>query len=167
MTDTMNNLKDYTYADEDEYDEETIRDRQILKECFKLEDFLTFHQTRDILENEFRWNYEKKCESLLETFWKKQVDICRNRDSTLFDNEVNYSHMGTFLGTVFSNLQPQYDLEIFYDTPSMASTMVKTHEERKDKLNLERLENIREKYKDSSNNANKKFDWSTKVYKNS
>jgi hypothetical protein len=75
--------------------------------------------------------------------------------------------MGTFLGTVFSNLQPQYDLEIFYDTPSLASTMVKTHEERKDKLNLERLENIREKYKDSSNNANKKFDWSTKVYKNS
>ena len=73
MTDTMNNLKDYTYADEDEYDEETIRDRQILKECFKLEDFLTFHQTRDILENEFRWNYEKNANLYWRRFGKNRL----------------------------------------------------------------------------------------------
>jgi hypothetical protein len=160
-------LKEYAYESEGEEDEETIRDRQILKECFKLEDFLNYHQTREILENEFRWEYEKKCEPVLEDFWEKQVNMCRNSGATLFDNEVDLGHVGTFLGTVFSHLKPQYNLEIFYDTPSLASAMVNTHEDRKHLLGKERLQDIRENYVESSNNANKKFDWSTKTYKNS
>ena len=75
--------------------------------------------------------------------------------------------MGTFLGTVFSNLKPYYDLEIFYDTPSLASSMVRTHEDRKLEFNNARLDNLRKNYTESSNNANKNFDWTSKSYKNS
>ena len=60
MNTVSNDFKEYAYDDEGEEDEEVIRDRQILKECFKLKDFLDYPQTRDILENEFRWEYEKK-----------------------------------------------------------------------------------------------------------
>ena len=36
---------EYAYSDEDaEEDEETIRERQILKECFKMEDFLELYK---------------------------------------------------------------------------------------------------------------------------
>ncbi|MDA9298745.1 hypothetical protein N9P79_00085 [Crocinitomicaceae bacterium] len=167
MTTPAEDFKDYAYDDEVEEDEEVIRDRQILKECFKLEDFLNYSQTRDILENEFRWGYEKNCEQKLESFWEQQVNLCRNSGATLFDNEVDLGHMGTFLGTVFSNLKPQYDLEIFYDTPSLASSMVRTHEDRKLELNNARLDNLRKNYTESSNNANKNFDWTSKSYKNS
>ena len=50
---------EYAYSDEDaKEDEETIRE-QILKECFKMEDFLEFPDTREIMEQEFRWKFEK------------------------------------------------------------------------------------------------------------
>jgi len=55
MNTVANDFKEYAYDDEGEEDEEVIRDRQILKECFKLKDFLEYPQTRDILENEIRW----------------------------------------------------------------------------------------------------------------
>ena len=71
-------FREYAYDDEDlEEDEETIRERQILKECFKEEDFLEFQETREILEQEFRWKFEKELEPKLEGFWEKQVDMCR------------------------------------------------------------------------------------------
>jgi len=161
-------FREYAYDDEDlEEDEETIRERQILKECFKEEDFLEFQETREILEQEFRWKFEKELEPKLEGFWGKQVDMCRNQGSTLFDNEIDYAHVGTFIGTVFEYLKPKYDLEIFYDCPQLAKSMVNTHEERKKRIAEQRVKDIRENYKKSSDNANKKFDWTTKSYKNS
>ena len=45
--------------------------------------------------------------------------------------------------------------------------MVNTHEERKKRIAEQRVKDIRENYKKSSDNANKKFDWTTKSYKNS
>ena len=167
MSTIVKDFKEYAYSNENEEDEKVIRDRQILKECFKLKDFLDYPQTRDILENEFMWGYEKNCESKLESFWEQQVNLCRNTGATLFDNEVELSHIGTFLGTVRSYVKPQFDLEIFYDTPSLASTMVKTHEDRKHESKTARLEELRNNYAESSNNANKDFDWTSKSYKNS
>ena len=43
----------------------------------------------------------------------------------------------------------------------------KQREERKQELNNIRLEGLRKNYTESSNNANKKFDWTSKSYKNS
>jgi hypothetical protein len=158
---------EHAYSDEDaEEDEETIRERQILKECFKMEDFLEFPDTREIMEQEFRWKFEKELEPKLEAFWEKQVDMCRNQGSTLFDNEIDFSHVGDFIGTVFNYLKTNYDLEIFYDNPSLAKNMVNTYNARKQEQSNQRMVEIRENYKKSSENANKKFDWTTKSYKN-
>ena len=44
--------------------------------------------------------------------------------------------------------------------------MVNTYNARKQEQSNQRMVEIRENYKKSSENANKKFDWTTKSYKN-
>ena len=148
-----------------EEEEEKNRKSQILKECFNLEDFLEFQETKEILEDDFGENFEKECVPQLKSFWEKQVDMCREKDSTLFKHEVDHSHFDTFLDTVFEYLVPNYNLELFYESPDLADNMVRTYTEREKIYNEQRLADIRENYKKSSINANKSFDWTTKTYK--
>ena len=157
----MDITKEINYDDSDSDEEE----REILKNCFELEDFLKYKPTRKILKNEHRSDFEKICEPKLETFYEKQVEMCREHGSTLFENENECEHMGTFLGTVYSFIIPNYNLNIFYDTPSLATEMVKTYEERLIKDEQDRMKGIRANY-NATKNANKTFDWSSKTYKN-
>ena len=57
--------------------------------------------------------------------------------------------------------------KIIPDDVASYINMTCDNEERKKRVAEQRIKNIRENYKKSSDNANKKFDWTTKSYKNS
>tara|TARA_Y100000389_G_scaffold198642_1_gene235515 strand:+ start:33 stop:518 length:486 start_codon:yes stop_codon:yes gene_type:complete len=135
-----------------------------LKENFNLDDFLDFDKTRDILVINNRWNVEKNLDSIINDFYKGEIDYNKTDNASMFANELNYKNLGIFQALVYTNLKPKYNLEIFYTNPEYAKEMVESLEDRILEKQQERLENIRKKYL-NTDNANKKFNWSTKTYK--
>jgi len=151
------------YFDESDSDEEA-HDVKILKQSFDLKDFLNFGPTRQILEQEYEWKFDCDCDDALDKFFRNEVNYCQASMSTLFNNEIDYEHMGIFKNLVFNNLMPNYDLEVFYNNPQLAKTMVQSYEERQIAKEKQRLAEIRKNY-ENSKNAGKKFDWGTRTYK--
>ena len=50
---------------------------QYLKDNFTLEDFLEFSKTKEILDQNHLWEFERNCEVILEKFYKAEVDFCQ------------------------------------------------------------------------------------------
>ena len=148
------------YDDDEEYTEMG----NYLKDNFNLDDFLDFDKTREILERNNRWNVEKNLDSIISDFYKGEIDYNKTDNASMFANELNYKNLGIFQSLVYSNLKPKYDLEIFYTNPEYSKEMVESLDDRKLEKQQERLENIRNNYL-KTDNANKKFNWSTKSYK--
>ena len=119
---------------------------KILKEFFTIKDFLEFDETRNILRQEFHWEFDRKCLPDLENFYKQEVDHCNYSLATVFDNEIEHEHIGTFIGMVRKHIKPVYDLSIFYDSPSLASGMISAFErkiEESKKSHAKRITNYR------------------------
>jgi len=66
-------------------------------------------------------------------------------------------------GIVFNNIEPQYDLTIFYDYPYLAQSLIDDENAIKQREEEERLQRQRELYL-ATKNAGKKFNWATKTY---
>ena len=155
----INEQQDY-YEEDEEYSEIG----NYLKDKFKLDDFLNFDKTREILERNSRWEVEKDLDSIITNFYKGEIDYNKADNASIFANELNYKNLGIFQSLVYSNLKPKYNLEIFYLNPEYAKEMVESFDDRLLEKEQERLENIRNNYL-MTNNANKEFNWSTKTYK--
>jgi len=155
----QNTMSDHRYTSENELDgsEENV---QLLKEKFTLDDFLDYEETYKILHQNFIWEYERNCEPVLEHFYKYETGYCNSSVATAFANECEEEHLGDFLGIVFRNIKPTYDLNIFYDNPSLAKSMVITYNDRIEKKKEDHIEAIR-----ASAGPVKTYDWSTKTYK--
>ena len=155
--------KFYDHQDDDILDtDEALYERvQFMSNNFTLEDFLGFDKTRDFLEQNYVWEFEKRCEEPLERFYKVEVDYCQGLRSTLFNNERNYEHRGIFQAIVFNHIKPKYDLDSLYCDASLCNRFIEQYEDQVHSLEREQqLENYK---KDS--NTRKIFDWSTKTYK--
>ena len=137
---------------------------QYLKENFTLEDFLEFSKTKEILDQNHLWKFERNCEVILEKFYKAEVDFCQGDLSTLFNNETGYENRGYFEAVVFNHVKPKYDLELLYDNPSFCNSFIEFHDKKVAENIAERLRLQRENY-NKTENAGKKFDWSPKTYK--
>ena len=157
--------KFYDHQDNDVSDTDNVLNERIqfMSENFALEDFLEFNPTRDFLEQNFVWEFEKKCEEPLERFYKGEVDYCRADLSTLFNNEINYEHRGIFQAIVFNHIKPKYDLDPLYCDASLCNIFLARYEDQLHLQEQERLKKQRENYK--KNTTGKTFDWSTKTYK--
>ena len=160
MDKTLNQLYDV----EDDEDEDTMGD--FLKENYNLSDFLKYGETRKILKLLHRQQFDTQCVELLETFYKSEVNFCKNNLSTLFCNETELpgANLGCFLETIYSNIHPEYDLSVFYDDPSLARNMVESYDERLKNQEISRLRKIRHNL-ESQGNALKTYDWKNKKYK--
>ena len=150
--------------DFDEENDEYSEIGNFLKDNFELDDFLNFDKTREILERNSRWEVEKDLDSIITNFYKGEIDYNNTDLSSMFANELNYKNLGIFQSLVYSNLKPKYNLEIFYLNPEYAKEMVESFDDRLLEKEHERLKNIRINYL-KTDNANKKFNWSTKTYK--
>ncbi len=156
------NNEEYIYSDTDtEEDSDLVT---FLKENFTVQDFLNFKDTREILERQHRENFEKNCFPKLESFYKNEVDLWKREQSLLFVNENGYRNLGCFIESVYSCIEPDYDLTVFYDNPVLAKNMVESYEERikigEEELKKKRLEEIMKE-----ENIMKNYDWKNKKYK--
>jgi len=133
-------------------------------ESFSLDDFLKFQETREILLNQHRFEFETRLEPGIHNFFQKEVSFCQQSYSTLFANERDCEHIGIFKAIVFNNIEPNHDLDIFTDNPRLAKSMVNTYKERCAREEEERLKKIKEGYA-SNETATKTYDWTTKSYK--
>ena len=78
--------------------------------------------------------------------------------------DQNATKLGLLSRLVYDNIEKEYDLEVFYDDPILADSLVEKYDEIKrreeEEKRLRRLEILAE-----TPNACKKFDWATKTYK--
>ena len=66
---------------------------------------------------------------------------------------------------MFKYIEPEYDLEIFYQNPSLAKSLLEKMENIKEEKALLHKEKIQQNYEENSNTQGKTFDWSGKTYK--
>lgn len=161
MEKTLNQL---CHVEDDEEEEDTMG--FFLKENYNMLDFLNYAETRKILKLLHRQQFDECCSEHLETFYKSEVKFCKNNLSTLFCNETELhgANLGCFLETIYSNIKPEYDLNVFYDDPSLARGMVESYDERlrgRERLRLGKFRHNLE----SQENAMKTYDWKNKKYK--
>ena len=156
--------KDDTHIKDDNTEEEYSEMGIFLKNNFTIEDFLNYKDTREILDRNARWDFEKNLDEILENFYKGEVDYSQHDLSTVFSLEKNYSKLGYLQAIVYNNIKPKYDLDMFYLQPILAKSMVESYDERMKENGELRLQNLRDEYK-KSDNAYKKFNWGSKTYK--
>ena len=158
--------KIYThYFDVDDDEDKILEERvQYLKDNYTLEDFLKYDKTREVLEQNYIWQFDKECEIILNNFYEGEVEFCQADLSTLFYNESNNEHLSDFCAIVFHHVKPKYDLDNIYYDEGLCKSFLIYHEEHINDAEEERLKKQRDSYK-KMDNAGKKFDWGTRTYK--
>jgi len=117
--------------------------RNLVKETFTEEDFLSCSTTRARLQNEFIWEWEKNCVPKIENYYNGM----RRQELT---------------GIVYKYLKKEYDISIFHDCPNLADPLIKQYEE----IQQKKKELLKQRQKISGGViSNKKFDWGTKTHK--
>lgn len=140
---------------------------KFLKDHFSLDDFLDFNETRELLYNDFVENYENGCEKEIEDFYERETKFCNQTLSTAFACGNEQEHLGSFLALVFRNIEPKYNLNIFYDEPKLAENMVLTYNNRLEKMHNNKLKKRREKILKNNRERGNVFDLSTKSFSDS
>jgi len=136
--------------------------RNLIKETFTEEDFLSCTITRDRLMNEFFWEWEKTCVPKVENYYNGM----RKQMQGLFSTPLYYDKDGEFVselnGIVYKHIKRSYDISIFHDCPNLAEPLIKQYEE----IQQKRIDELKQRRNMGSNiNTNKKYDWATKTYK--
>lgn len=136
--------------------------RNLIKETFTEEDFMSCPTTRVRLQNEFIWEWEKTGVPKIENYY----DGMRRQTHETFATPLFYDKDGDFsselTGIVYKHLKKEYDISIFHDCPNLAEPLIKQYEEiqqkKKDILKQNRKIKV-------GVVADKKFDWGTKTHK--
>jgi hypothetical protein len=153
------------YFDVENEDDKNLEERiDYLKSNYTLDDFLKYDKTRDVLEQNYIWDFDKECDSIINNFYKSEVDFCKADLSTLFNNESNYDHIANLRSIIFRHVKPKYNLDNVYYDEVLCRSFITYHEEHVNDDEEKRLRIQRENYKKMSN-AGKTFDWGTKTYK--
>ena len=167
-------------------EEELIEYKQsLIKEIFTEDDFLECDDTREILENEFLWSYQRNMEPLLEKFYLDKRSEMYDSGATIFYYDVHADFFSELNGIIFRHLRKKYDFSIFLDNPSLANPIIvkyeavymekdKSTKKLNDDINIENATNHGEKCDTNAQSDSeqektyhklKTFDWSTKKYK--
>ena len=145
-------------------DEEEIDERaEFLKENFTLVDFLKDSKTYETLELNHIWKVDKELYGPIEDFYKSSVDYNKTKHSLLFANENSYRNLGKLQGVVHKCLEKRYDLNVIYDNPSCAISMVENYNNRIKDEEIARKIKIKEDY-NKQVTANMKYNWDTKKF---
>jgi len=153
------------HYDNDPDEDSALQNRiESMENNYTLEDFMKYDKTRDILEQNYIWEFEKVCEETLNHFYESEVDFCKADLSTLFNNESNHENCGAFRAIVFKHVRPKYDLNLIYYDEKLCKTFIQYHEEHIKDKEMERLKKQRENYS-KMDNSGKTFAWGTKSYK--
>ena len=156
---------EHTFNVEDDEDDKYNIKVEFLKKNFKLDDYLQCYTTKKILENEHYLKYTYNCENEILEFHENEAKMCNDVLSTiLYYDSNNGKYSGMLTKLVYSYIEPEYNLDIFFDNPELADTMLEDLELRKQEEEEEKRRIIRENYDKNVQNKGT-FDWATKTYK--
>ena len=119
------------FTDDEEENEELAKIQKIKK--IKLEDFLNFPKTRIILEREHLDNYFENCEKDIEKYYSKVKTHCKGQMSSALRFDVSSKGIGMITGLVYKYIDKNYNLEIFYENPEFANSLLAKLQENKNK----------------------------------
>ena len=98
------------------------KEGEFLNEFYRLEDFLNCKETKQILEEEHYNNFEKNVEPKLINFLKYFKEYYN--ETSLFKETKGHAE-GEFVALIYNNLNKNYDLNIFYENPELAQSLLK------------------------------------------
>lgn len=151
--------------DDHQYVDPDAEAAEMLKKKFTLNDYLECPETREILEEQWFQTFSKQCEKRVWGFYEREQKEQQASSSSILFYDKYGSYAGHLSALIFPYIEPQYDLQIFYDFPYLAQPLI---EALKDKARLEEEERkrlIRENYEKNVKNKGKTFNWATKSYK--
>jgi hypothetical protein len=138
--------------------------RKKLMENFNVSDYLKDPETGAILRSRHLWNFCDHCEPKIIDFYRGEVARTAASYGTVLARDRAGVHAGTLAGLLYKYIEPQYDLEIFYNNPELAQSLLDNYQKAKEEEEMERLRKQRENYQ-SMEHAHKTFDWATRTYK--
>lgn len=148
--------------------------QSLIKETFTEDDFLQCDDTREILENEFLWKYQKNMEPLLEEFYLERRSDMYDNGATIFYYDVHADFFSELNHIIFRHLRKEYDFSLFSDNPNLANPVIAKYEavymdedKNTKKINNDLDVNNSKNYNNDNEKQNniKSFDWATKKYK--
>lgn len=96
---------------------------EYLEDLFKLSDFLTEPTTRQILEDNHNELFEKHIEPKIEELYNYIKSHISDKTRLLHrDNRGIF--LSKLLNIIYYSVNKNYDLEIFYNNPELASNLV-------------------------------------------
>ena len=119
------------FTDDEEESEEQEKIKKIKK--IKLEEFLNFPKTRKILEIEHLDNYFLNCEKNIQKYYSKVKAHCTQQMSSALKFDQSSKGIGKITGLVYKYIDKDYNLDIFYENPEFASTLLTKIQENKNK----------------------------------
>ena len=147
---------------------EKINLEQVWREKYTLEDFLKCDKTREILEQNWFYEFNRKYEPEIEKIYESERIYCQENTSTLF----YYDRCGSFVShlttMLFEYIKPRYDLEFFYNNPNLAKPLIEKMKNIKQEQEEEHKRLIKENYQQHQTQENfskeslKKFNWEKK-----
>jgi len=138
--------------------------RKLIKDTFTEDDFLSCDKTRQILEDEFFWDWEKRGEPKVEQFYQGIRKEMQGKYSTPLFYDIDGEFGGKLTDIVFSHLKKEYDISVFHDCPDLAEPLIQRYDEIQE-AKKEALKARRNQSTGIGIKTNKKFDWATKTYK--
>lgn len=112
---------------DDEYDEELMlldkheRKVKILKEEYEMEDYLNNEETRSILTFEHYNKYVDKVGIIIERYVR---DYVRDNAMIGYLDKGGDKLIGEIMEMIYRYIDKEYDLEIFYECPELASSLI-------------------------------------------
>ena len=105
------------YLNKDESSDEEC-DFETYLRTLDLEDFINCDDTREIMINEHRYNFERKLQHKIADIYYK-FNYCF-RDEKLFGKDWDNELGEHFSEMIFNYISINYDLTLFYDCPPLA-----------------------------------------------
>jgi hypothetical protein len=138
--------------------------KNLIKESFTEDDYLSCDKTRQILEDDFFWRWERKGEPCVEDFYNGIRKETQGKFSTPLFYDTTGEFSSKLTGIVYKYLKREYDISIFHDCPSLADPLVRKYDEIQENKKIRNT--ISHKLNEGVNiKTTNKFDWSTKTYK--
>lgn len=140
---------------------ETISFETVLRETCTLTDFLNCDKTRVILEQNWFFEFTRKYAPQIEEFYENERKYFRESNATLFYYDTCGSFVSHLTTMLFNHIEPEYDLEFFYNNPNLAKPLIEKMENIKHEKELEHKRLIQENYKthQETQGANIKINW--------
>ena len=141
----------------EEWEQETQEKQiQFLENNFTFTHFWNYSPTREIIKNNFLQTYIETLAKEVADFYASEHHSNNGFFSSLLSFDDDGSKGGILESIIYNNIEKDYDLDMFYENPELASSLV---------VHYMSLKPKEKKPTVLSKKTLRSFDWNTKTYK--